>query len=241
MKYRGLAADRDASIYVPWQQRPMGMSYLVVRSSGDPAALVPTLRRLIARLDPTLPLPQVRTLEDHVADSIAGRRLQLVPTVAVAVLALAVSMVGLFGALGRAVTERRHELSIRAAVGASPGRRARRGPRASLPVWARPATGRGLDDGVVELFAALVPLRHVQGGVAGQAGGVRVHRPRSSGRGRPRRPFPESDCHLPPMTCRVATKPGVFSRTAGARPWPPSAVRPPAAATCRRRRPRGDA
>ena len=122
MKYRGLAADRDASIYVPWPQRPTGMSYLVARSSGDPAALVPTLRRLIARLDPTLPLPEVRTLEDHVADSIAGRRLQLVPAAAVAGLALAVSMIGLFGALGRAVAERRQELSIRAAVGASPAR-----------------------------------------------------------------------------------------------------------------------
>ena len=122
MKYRGLAADRDASIYVPWPQRPMGLSHLVVRSSGDPSALIPTLRRLIARLDPTLPLPEVRTLEDHVADSIAGRRLQLVPAVAVAALALVVSMFGLFGALGRAVAERRHELSIRAAVGGSPAR-----------------------------------------------------------------------------------------------------------------------
>ena len=122
MKYRGLAADRDASIYVPWPQRPMGLSHLVVRSSGDPSALVPTLRLLIARLDPTLPLPEVRTLEDHVADSIAGRRLQLVPAVAVAALALVVSMFGLFGALGRAVAERRHELSIRAAVGGSPAR-----------------------------------------------------------------------------------------------------------------------
>ena len=122
MKYRGLAADRDASIYVPWPQRPMGLSHLVVRSSGDPSALIPTLRRLIARLDPTLPLPEVRLLEDHVADSIAGRRLQLVPAVAVAALALVVSMFGLFGALGRAVAERRHELSIRAAVGGSPAR-----------------------------------------------------------------------------------------------------------------------
>ena len=153
MKYRGLAADRDASIYVPWSQRPMGMSYLVVRSSGDPAAVVPTLRRLIARLDPTLPLPEVRTLEDHVADSIAGRRLQLVPTVAVAALALAVSMVGLFGALGRAVTERRHELSIRAAVGASPGRLVRLVAAGSLAIatagllaglGAAAAAGRGL-------------------------------------------------------------------------------------------------
>lgn len=72
----------------------------------------------IMQLNPTLPLPDVQTLDDHIAGSIAGRRLQLVPAAAVAALALAVAMVGLFGTLGRAVTERRQELSIRAAAAA---------------------------------------------------------------------------------------------------------------------------
>ena len=53
-------------------------------------------------------------------DSIAGARLQLAPVTAVAGLALAVAMVGLFGTLGRAVAERRRELSIRAALGGAP-------------------------------------------------------------------------------------------------------------------------
>ena len=76
----------------------------MVKTSGDPTTLVPTLRDLITELNPTLPLPEVRTLDDHIADSIAGRRLQLVPAAGVAWLALAVAMVGLFGALGRTVT-----------------------------------------------------------------------------------------------------------------------------------------
>ena len=165
MKYRGLAADRDASIYVPWPQRPMGMSYLVVRSSGSPSALIPALRTLIARLDPTLPLPEVRTLEDHVADSIAGRRLQLVPAAAMAALALAVSMVGLFGALGRAVAERRHELSIRAAVGASPARLVR-----------LVAVG-GLAITTVGLLAGLASAALVGRGLAGLLYGVSPYDP----------------------------------------------------------------
>ena len=152
MKFAGLDSAPVASMYIPWQLRPMGLSHLV-KTSGYPATLVPTVRNLIMELNPTLPLPDVRTLDDHIANSIAGRRLQLVPAAAVAALALAVAMVGLFGTLGRAVTERRLELSIRAAVGASPGRLVRLVLRGSVTVTAlglavglsvAAATGRGL-------------------------------------------------------------------------------------------------
>ena len=131
----------------------MGLSHLVVRTSGDPRALIPTVRDLITQLNPTLPVPDVRTLDDHIADSIAGRRLQVVPAAGVAGLSLVVVMVGLFGTLGRAVTERRLELSIRAAVGASPRRLVQLVLRGSVAVTTlgitvglatAAATGRGL-------------------------------------------------------------------------------------------------
>ena len=153
MKYQGLAAPRAGSIYVPWPRAPTGVSYLVVRTAGDPMALAPAIRDLIRTLNPTLPVPEVRTLEDHVAGSIAARRLRVLPAAGFAALALAVAMVGLFGALARAVAERRHELAIRAAVGASPGRLVRLVLRSALAVTgaglaagllAAAATGRGL-------------------------------------------------------------------------------------------------
>ena len=122
MKYAGLGAARAASIYVPWRHRPMGLSHLVVRTAGDPSRLTSAVRDLIASLNPSLPVPDVRTLDDHVADSIAGRRLQMVPAAAVGTLALLVAMVGVFGAVTRSVTERRRELATRAAIGASPAR-----------------------------------------------------------------------------------------------------------------------
>ena len=153
MKYQGLAAPRAGTIYVPWPRAPTGVSHLVVRTTGDPMALAPAIRHLIRTLNPSLPVPEVRTLEDHVAGSIADRRLRVLPAAGFAALALAVAMVGLFAALARAVAERRHELAIRAAVGASPGRLVRLVLRSALALTgaglaagllAAAATGRGL-------------------------------------------------------------------------------------------------
>ena len=153
VKYQGLAAPRAGSVYVPWQRVPTGVSHLVVRTTGDPLALAPTVRDLIRTLAPSLPVPEVRTLADHVAGSIADRRLRAVPAAGFAALALALAMVGLFGTLARAVAERRQELAIRAAVGASPGRLVRLVMRSSLMVTGAglilgtmmgAATGRGL-------------------------------------------------------------------------------------------------
>ena len=72
MKFAGLESAPAAAIYVPWQLRPTGLSHLVVRASGDPGALVSTVRNLIMALNPNLPVPEVRTLDAHIADSIAG-------------------------------------------------------------------------------------------------------------------------------------------------------------------------
>ena len=108
-------------------------------AAGDPMALVPAVRDLIRTLNPSLPAPEVRTLADHVAGSIADRRLRVVPAAGFAALALAVAVVGLFGTLTRSVAERRRELAIRAAVGASPGRLVRLVVSSSLVV-----TGAGV-------------------------------------------------------------------------------------------------
>ena len=143
MKYEGLAAPRGGTMYVPWPRKPTGVSHLVVRTTGDPMALAPAVRDLIRTLDPSLPVPDVRSLADHVAGSIAARRLRALPAAGFASLALAVAMVGLFGALARAVVERRQELAIRAAVGASPGRLVRLVLRSAVAV-----TGFGLAAGL---------------------------------------------------------------------------------------------
>ena len=141
------------TIYVPWQRVPIGVPYLVVRTTGDPMALAPEVRDLVQTLHPSLPAPEVRPLADHVAGSIAERRLRALPAAGFAALALAVATVGLLGALARAVVERRQELAIRVAVGASPDQLGRLVLRSAVAViglglaaglTAAAATGRGL-------------------------------------------------------------------------------------------------
>lgn len=120
VKYGGLDAPAFGAIYVRWADLPATVSYLVVRTASDPGSMITPLRRVLADLDPNLPVTTIRTLEDEFATSIADRRIRVVPAVGFAALALLVSLVGLGGVLVRGVVERRRELAIRAVLGQSP-------------------------------------------------------------------------------------------------------------------------
>ena len=120
IKYTGLDSPSSGSIYVLWPFRRI--AYLVVRADGDQRALAASLRRLVREIDPMLPVPDVKSLEDEVLASIADRRLRLVPAISFGILALLVALVGLSAAMTRAVHDRQRELAIRSALGASPAR-----------------------------------------------------------------------------------------------------------------------
>jgi predicted permease len=119
VKYGGLDAPASAAIYTRWSDLPASVGYLVVRTSADPASLAPAIRNTLRTVDPSFPVSEIRTLRQEYATSIADRRIRLVPVAAFALLAIAVALVGLGGLLARAVTERRRELAIRIALGAS--------------------------------------------------------------------------------------------------------------------------
>jgi putative ABC transport system permease protein len=119
IKYEGLDSPPGITVYVPWDSRPMGTAYLVVRSSANLTQLSTTIRRLIREIDPAIPVPEIQPLETAMASSIADRRLQIMPAVGFGALALTVALMGVFAALSRAVSERKQELAIRSSVGAS--------------------------------------------------------------------------------------------------------------------------
>jgi ABC-type antimicrobial peptide transport system permease subunit len=98
---------------------------LAVRTTGDPLAMAPAIRGVIHRVDPAQPVGNIRSLEDVIAGSVADRRMRTLLIGSFAGLALALALLGLVAALGRAVTERGRELAIRAALGSSPGRTVR--------------------------------------------------------------------------------------------------------------------
>ena len=123
MKYQGLDSPAPSAIYLPWNRRPLGSGYLIVRvSGGDPMRLAPDIRRAAQALDPAIPVPEVQALEDAMAQAISTRRVRALPAVGFGLLALGVALVGVLATLVTLVAERQRELAIRAALGASPAR-----------------------------------------------------------------------------------------------------------------------
>jgi predicted permease len=120
IKYAGLAAQAGPAIYVLWKELPAGHTFMAVKTDGSPLSLAPSIRAIVRELDPRMPLLPIRSLDDVVQRSVSDRRLNALLGGAIALLAFAVAMVGLAGSLMRVVSERRHELAIRAALGATP-------------------------------------------------------------------------------------------------------------------------
>jgi predicted permease len=93
---------------------------LVVRTSGDPAALAPALREIVRAVHPSIALESLMTMEDRLRAELAQPRLYSVLVGAFAVLALVIASAGLFGAVSYSVSRRTRELGVRAALGATP-------------------------------------------------------------------------------------------------------------------------
>jgi putative ABC transport system permease protein len=121
VRHTGPSAPPRPEIYQPLAQRPFGSMAFVVRTSTDPAALVPLVRRAIADLAPGLALAKVATMDEHVERALSRPRFLSTLVAAFGALALALALVGIYGVMSYAVTERRQEIAIRMALGAQRG------------------------------------------------------------------------------------------------------------------------
>ena len=122
IRYDGLDAPPPPAIYVPWRLRATGVGFLAVRADVAGRDLATAVRAAVRAADPGLPPPAPRPLDQEIAGSIVERRLQAGLVGGSGALTLGVVLVGLAGLLNRVVAERRRELAVRAACGASPRR-----------------------------------------------------------------------------------------------------------------------
>jgi putative ABC transport system permease protein len=123
IRFRGLERRSEPQIYLAYRQLPDGPSYyapkdLVVRSSIDPAQLVPAVRAVVQQADPEMPISAVRTLRDIVDLQTAPRSMQLRLVAAFAALSLLLAGLGIHGLLSFAVGQRKAEFGLRIALGA---------------------------------------------------------------------------------------------------------------------------